>query len=129
MWHYTGTVSACNKGILAYLKHIIYSLLMKELLRRSGEMHGHFENVNKSTPQRGVLFPLLLILVVNDLLKEFEERGCQVVAYADDVAVLIKTKFLNTVYDLAKRYINVITNRAPPVGRLYSFTGGQHEIL
>lgn len=56
-----------------------------------------------------------VLLVVNELLKELEERVClanEVIAYAHDVALLVKEKFLNTVYDHTQGYLNVVTKWA-----------------
>lgn len=52
--------------------------------------------VNGRMPKGGVLSPLLWILVVNDPLKEFEGRRSRVIAYAGDVAFVVKEKFLDT---------------------------------
>lgn len=52
------------------------------------------------------MFPFLWILVVNDLLKELQGRGSRVIAYADDVALMIKRKFVDTV----KGYRNVVAS-------------------
>lgn len=49
--------------------------------------------------------PLLWVLVLNDILVTLERDGVKVVAYADDVAILISGKFLDTLSDLAGRAI------------------------
>ena len=60
------------------------------------------KSVSRGTPQGGVISPLLWLLVVNTILKPFEDEGIKVVAYADDVVVLVrgKRKFLNTLSEL-----------------------------
>uniref|UniRef100_A0A0K8V578 Reverse transcriptase domain-containing protein n=1 Tax=Bactrocera latifrons TaxID=174628 RepID=A0A0K8V578_BACLA len=47
-------------------------------------------NVSKGTPQGGVLSPLLWSLVVSDLLRKLEDRGCRVIASADGTALMVK---------------------------------------
>ncbi|KAM8701536.1 hypothetical protein ACLKA7_012115 [Drosophila subpalustris] len=56
--------------------------------------------VSKGTPQGGVLSPLLWNLVVNKLLRDIEGGSCQIVAYADDVAVIFTGKYPQTLCDL-----------------------------
>ena len=60
------------------------------------------KTVRRGTPQGGVISPLLWLLVVNMILKSLEESGVKIVAYADDLVVLIKGKkrFLNTLSEL-----------------------------
>jgi len=53
-------------------------------------------NVSRETPQEGVLSPLLWVLGVNKLLSLLEEAGTKVVAYADDVVILLQGKFPQT---------------------------------
>jgi hypothetical protein len=48
-------------------------------------------------PQGGVLLPLLWSLVVNDLLRELNDKGYYTIGYADDIAILIQGKFPSTV--------------------------------
>ena len=56
--------------------------------------------VTRGTPQGGVISPLLWLLVVNTILKQLKNRGVKLVAYADDVVVLARGKFLNTLSEL-----------------------------
>ncbi|KAL7725523.1 hypothetical protein ACLKA6_010093 [Drosophila palustris] len=48
--------------------------------------------VSRGTPQGGVLPPLLWNLVVNKLFRDIEGEGCQIVAYAYEVAVIFTGK-------------------------------------
>lgn len=52
--------------------------------------------VSRGTPQGGVLSPLLWLLVVNGVLKALEDTGIRVVAYADDVVLLVPGLFPDT---------------------------------
>jgi hypothetical protein len=61
----------------------------------SGETLG--AAVVRRCPQGGVLSPLLWSLVMGDLLWELNGSGYYTVAYADDIAIHINGKFLQTV--------------------------------
>lgn len=55
--------------------------------------------MSRGGPKREVLSPLLWITVVDDLLKKLEKIIYQVIAYADDVALIVGGKFLKTLYE------------------------------
>ena len=55
--------------------------------------------VTRRTPQGGVISPLWN-LVINEILSSIEGTGVKVVAYADDVVLLIGGKFLQAISDL-----------------------------
>jgi len=57
-------------------------------------------HINRGTPQGGILSPLLWNIVVNELLCDIEGGGCQVVAYADDVAIIFAGKYPQILCDL-----------------------------
>jgi len=46
--------------------------------------------------------------VVNDLLEDLQKDGFQVYGYADDVAILVAEKLLNTVRDLLTNALKII---------------------
>lgn len=71
------------------LKHTIYSLLCDWTVVAEWESVLAFRKVERGTPQSGVFFPLLWILVVNDVWKELEEWGFQVIAYVDHGALML----------------------------------------
>lgn len=52
------------------------------------------------TSQGGILSPFLWVIVINDLLEELVKICCRMIAYADDVALNIRGKFEDTLYDL-----------------------------
>lgn len=70
----------------------------------------------RGTPQGGVLSPLLWLLVVNEILGKFKARGTKVVAYADDVAILIPGKYLSTISELMESAIAEISEWAKQNG-------------
>jgi hypothetical protein len=56
--------------------------------------------VTKGCPQGGVLSPLLWSLVVDELLVGLNQRGIYAQGYADDICLLAKGKFPNTISGL-----------------------------
>ena len=59
-----------------------------------------------------MLSPLLWLLVVNEILQHFQERRTKVVAYADDIVILITGKFLQTISDLMETALGNISTWA-----------------
>jgi hypothetical protein len=57
-------------------------------------------SVARGCLQGGILSPLLWGLVVNKLIGGLDENSCYTVAYADDIAILLNRKYLNTVSEL-----------------------------
>ena len=47
-------------------------------------------NVKKGTPQGGVISAFLWVTVVNNLLKFMESNWYNIIAYADDVAIILQ---------------------------------------
>ena len=56
--------------------------------------------VTRGTPQGGVLSPLLWLLAVNTILCQFDSKGRKIVAYADDVVLLVTGKFPPTISEI-----------------------------
>jgi len=52
---------------------------------------------------------LLLVLVVNKLLSLLEEAGTKVVAYADDVVILLQGKFPQTLCNLLETALSTLS--------------------
>jgi len=66
-------------------------------------------NVSRGTPQGGVLSPLLWVVVVNQLLSLLEKAGTKVVAYADDVVILLQGKFPQTLCNLMETALSTLS--------------------
>lgn len=64
--------------------------------------------VTKGCPQGGVLSPLLWSLVVDGLLKRLAASGLYSQGYADDLAVLVTGRFLDTVCALMQNGLSMI---------------------
>ena len=74
------------------------------------------KQVNRGTPQGGVLSPLLWNVVVNKLLTDLEGEGCRVIAYADDIVVTSTGKFPETTRDLVQRSLNKVSSWSTKCG-------------
>ena len=54
------------------------------------------KRVVRGTPQGGVLSPLLWLLAINRMLKMFDFKASKLIAYADDIAIIVTGKCLST---------------------------------
>jgi group II intron reverse transcriptase/maturase len=69
----------------------VVSLIHKYL--NAGVMHeDHYEETHEGVPQGGPLSPLLGNILLNELDRELESRGHKFVRYADDMAILCKSR-------------------------------------
>jgi hypothetical protein len=64
--------------------------------------------VARSCLQGGILSPLLSSLVVEELIGGLIENGCYTLGYADDIAILIRRKFPNTVSELPQEALSMV---------------------
>ena len=55
--------------------------------------------IGRATPQGGVLSSLLWDLVAHWLLVILEQNWCEVIAYADDIVLVVSGRFVNTIND------------------------------
>jgi len=69
---------------------LILTMLTSRVVYSTMESAHSTRNVNRGTPQGGVLSPILWVIVVNKLLSLLEEAGTKVVAYADVVVILLQ---------------------------------------
>lgn len=74
------------------------------------------KRTTRGTPQGGVISPLLWLMVISRILRKLRNKGVRIVAYADDVAVLVTGKDLQTISDLMKAYLREITEWAEENG-------------
>ncbi|XP_036138900.1 uncharacterized protein LOC118644432 [Monomorium pharaonis] len=64
--------------------------------------------VERGCPQGGVLSPLLWCLVADSLLGTLNERGILTLGYADDLAILVRGPFLETLLELTQGALEVV---------------------
>jgi len=72
---------------------LIHKLLISRMVTATLGTSTQTRLVNRDTHKGGVLSPLLWNIAVNKLLRILEEGGCKVVAYADDVAIILNGKY------------------------------------
>ncbi|XP_017465837.1 PREDICTED: uncharacterized protein LOC108358852 [Rhagoletis zephyria] len=70
---------------------------------------------HRGTPQGGVLSPLLWLLVANELLGKFEGKAPRLIAYADDIAIVVTGKFLDTISNVMESALRVVHRWATTV--------------
>ncbi|CAH2095823.1 unnamed protein product [Euphydryas editha] len=64
--------------------------------------------VAKGCPQGGVISPLLWNMVVNDLIAALNDNYYYTVGYADDLAILIRGKFVNTICEVTNAALKIV---------------------
>jgi ribonuclease HI len=89
------------------VSRIITSELGESTIRR---------RVVRGTPQGGVMSPFLWSVVMNELLLELEREGTGVVAYADDVAIAVSGKYLDTIRDVMQNALRIVAKWASKCG-------------
>ncbi|GBP00004.1 Retrovirus-related Pol polyprotein from type-1 retrotransposable element R1 2 [Eumeta japonica] len=65
--------------------------------------------VERGTPQGGVISLLLWIMAVKSILVELDSRGVRVVAYADDMVVLVSGLFPDVISDIMSDALRLIS--------------------
>ena len=92
--------SLLELGVEDFLVEWIICMLGSRIINSSLGDHVIRRSVTRGTPQGGVLSPLLWLLAVNGILRSFDSMGRKVVAYADDIVLLVKGKFLSTIGEI-----------------------------
>jgi ribonuclease HI len=70
----------------------------------------------RGTPQGGVLSPLLWLIVVNDLLRRLQGGGFYAIGYADDLSIICRGKFLDTLSDRTQAAVKIVERWCLEVG-------------
>ena len=63
-----------------------------------------------------MIFPLLWLIFINTILCELDDKGVKVVAYADDVVIMVSGLFLNVISDIMSTALNTLSNWAKECG-------------
>ena len=105
---FASMINAMNKRLF---DHCIVNWIRTMLANReiTSELSGSSVTVKatKGCPQGGVLSPLLWSLVVDDLLNSLEEKGFEVVGFADDVVIIVRGKYDSVVSDRIQIALNL----------------------
>lgn len=73
-------------------------------------------NPTRGSPQGGVLSPTFWILVMDELIAALEAEGFTVIGYADDLTVICRGKFLNTLCNSTQRALKIIERWCNDIG-------------
>ncbi|CAH2108833.1 unnamed protein product [Euphydryas editha] len=94
-------------GVCTTLRNWIGNMLQgRILLLVEGESQKAI--VAKGCPQGGVISPLLWNMVVNDLITALNDHRYYTVGYADDLAILIRGKFVNTICEVTNAALRIV---------------------
>ena len=63
----------------------------------------------RGCPQRGILSPLMWCLVMDDLLTLLNLLGYETIGYADDLAVIVRSKDGSTISDRMQNALNHVS--------------------
>jgi len=96
-------------GVEPPMVMLIHKLLIGRMVTATLGTSTQTRQVNRGTPQGGVLSPLLWNIAVNKLLRILEGEGCTVVAYADDVAIIFNGKYPQTLCDLMTAKFKILS--------------------
>ena len=72
--------------------------------------------VNTGTSQAGVNSSFLRVTVVNDRLKFMESHGYNIIANADDVAIIVQGKYPHRLHDLMEYALTILSKYAEKCG-------------
>ena len=98
-----------NLGVESYLSDWIVTMLGTRNVSASLGNSELSRSVRRGTPQGGVISPLLWLLVIDSVLVELDKRGVKVVAYADDVVILVSGMFLDIISDIMTNALNSLS--------------------
>lgn len=70
----------------------------------------------RGTPQGGVLSPTLWNLVIDELLNRLNREGFSVIGYADDITIICRGKFLNTLCETTQVALCTVSEWCKEVG-------------
>ena len=88
----------------------ILAMLRERYVRAAAAGESAAVKVDRGCPQGGVLSPLLWSMVVDDLLIELDSTGVYSQGYADDIVVMVRGKFEETLVSVLQGSLNLIQN-------------------
>jgi hypothetical protein len=99
-------------GVEQMITNWIIKMLKSRIITSDKGNSSIKRRATRGTPQGGVISPLLWLIVINNILLQFKEKGIKMIAYADDVVILITGKDLPTIRDLMERALREIADWA-----------------
>ena len=105
-----------NLDVEEYISNWLVTMLKSRIITASLGNSVKSKQVERGTPQGGVISPLLWLIVVNTILMELGNRGIKVVAYADDVVILLSGMFPDVISDIMSGALVLLSNWATDSG-------------
>jgi len=75
-----------------------------------------YSTTTRGCPQGGVLSPLLWSLLVDELLRRLARKGIQCQGYADDIVIIARGKFEETLCDIIQLGLKMTSDWCNEVG-------------
>ncbi len=108
---FAAIINACTKfGIDPGITDWIYHMLKSRIVYIR---YGHSlltVTVTRGSPQGGVLPPLLWCLVIDEILEILNKMKHKTEGFSDDLAVVVRGKFVPTLCDILQSILNKVTN-------------------
>ncbi len=103
--------NACHKfGIDQGITEWIYFMLRSRIIYTQYGTSTILFTVTKGSPQGGVLPPLLWCLVIDEIITILNDLGQQTEGFSDDLAIVLRGKFIPTLCDILQSALNKISN-------------------
>lgn len=104
-------MTACHKfGIDPGIAEWIYFMLRSRIVYIQYGTSTIVFTVTKGSPQGGVLPPLLWCLVIDEIITLLNDLGHQTEGFSDDLATVVRGKFIPTLCDILQSTLNKISN-------------------
>lgn len=110
-------VSSLSKlGISQNIVRLIKNMLMSRIIQSESGSSKLEKTVCRGTPQGGVLSPLLWNISLNSILVKLKNLGAEVVAYADDLVIMVSGFDLTTIRDIMQSALELLSKWASECG-------------
>lgn len=100
--------AARKKGIEEWIVRWLKSMLKTRRIRAANENCSKRFKPTKGCPQGGCLSPLLWLLVIDELILRLRALGIFVTAYADDLVIMVKGKYIKYLCDNMNKAMEII---------------------
>lgn len=100
--------SISRKGVDLSTCKWIESMLKSRTIKSTIADESLTVSVAKGCPQGGVLSPILWSIVVDELLVILDNAGIDSQGYADDIAIIVRGKFNNTISEIMQHAFNLV---------------------
>ena len=99
-----------------YINNWLVNMLKSRIVTANLGNSVKSKQVGRGTPQGGVISPLLWLIVINSILIDLDRKGIKVVAYADDVVILVSGLFPDVISDIMSTALGLLDNWATVSG-------------